>query len=92
MAQRNVGIRDLKAKLSEYIQHVKNGDTVVITERGKTVGRIHPTPASVEDRVESVIRSGAAAWSGRPLTTVRPVSRLKRGATTLADLVNRNRD
>ena len=92
MAERSVGIRELKAKLSGYIQHVKNGDTVVITERGKTVGRILPTHASVEDRVQSVIRSGAAAWSGRPLKTVRAVARLKPGATTLADLVIENRD
>ena len=92
MAQRIVGIRELKARLSGYIQTVKDGDTVVITERGKAVGRILPAHASSEDRVRDVIRSGAAAWSGQRLKPMRPVACLKRGAPTLADIVSENRD
>ena len=92
MAARTVGIRELKAKLSGYIQRVKDGDTVVITERGKTVGRILPAHSSVEDRVHDVVRSGAAAWSGHRLEPRRPLACLKRGAPTLADIVTENRD
>ena len=92
MAERTVGIRELKARLSGYIQRVKDGDTVVVTERGQPVARILPTHTSVEDRIQNVIRSGAAAWSGHQLKPVRPVARLKHGATSLADLVTENRD
>ena len=40
MAPVTVGIRDLKAQLSKTIQQVKAGETVIITERGKPIGRI----------------------------------------------------
>lgn len=34
---KQIGIRELKNRLSAYIQEVKNGETVFVTERGKTV-------------------------------------------------------
>ena len=40
------GIRELKSKLSAYMRRVKAGETVVITERGKPIGRIVPVSAS----------------------------------------------
>ncbi|MGH9199757.1 MAG: type II toxin-antitoxin system Phd/YefM family antitoxin [Vicinamibacterales bacterium] len=92
MAERIVGIRELKAKLSGYILRLKGGDTIIITERGRPVGRILPTQTPVEERIQNAVRSGAAAWSGRPLKAARPVARLKRGAKSLADLVTENRD
>jgi len=47
-----VGIRDLKARLSEYLKKVKSGQSIVITEHGKPVGRILPVGMSLEDRLE----------------------------------------
>ena len=57
MTQTTVGIRELKAQLSAYVQRVKAGDTVVITERGKAVGRIVPIERSVEERLQDLIAS-----------------------------------
>jgi len=51
-----VGIREVKAKLSSYVDQVKAGATVTITERGKPVGRI-VEPGSEE--VERLIARGA---------------------------------
>jgi len=34
---KQIGIRELKNHLSSYIQAVKKGETVFVTERGKTV-------------------------------------------------------
>lgn len=34
------GIKDVKNKLSHYLSFVKNGEDVLITERGKVVARI----------------------------------------------------
>lgn len=42
MTEMTVGIRELKARLSNYTQQVKAGATLVITERSKPVGRIVP--------------------------------------------------
>jgi antitoxin (DNA-binding transcriptional repressor) of toxin-antitoxin stability system len=37
---RTAGIRELKAKLSEYLGHVKDGEVVLVTERGHVIAEI----------------------------------------------------
>ena len=90
--EKRVGIRELKAKLSGYIQEVKRGSTVVITERGRAVGRITPEHESSEERIEDLVQSGLVAWSGKKLASGNPVAKLKRGKKTLAEIVSENRD
>jgi len=47
MSEIRVGVRDLKARLSEYLRQVKQGHIVIITEHGRPVGREPQRPASV---------------------------------------------
>ena len=42
---KRVAVRELKARLSEYLAQVKAGEEVVVTERGKPVARLLPIPA-----------------------------------------------
>lgn len=35
-----VGIRELKARLSEYVSRAANGEQIVVTDRGKPVARL----------------------------------------------------
>ena len=37
-----VGIRELRDHLSQYIQQVEAGDEVVVTDRGRAVARVVP--------------------------------------------------
>jgi len=37
---RTVGIRELKNKLSEYLRHVREGDAVIVTDRGVPIAQI----------------------------------------------------
>jgi len=39
---RTAAIAKLKASLSEYLNHVKEGEEVIVTDRGKPVARIVP--------------------------------------------------
>jgi prevent-host-death family protein len=41
-----VGIRDFRSQLSRWIEIVKNGDDVVITDRGRPVARLIPASSS----------------------------------------------
>jgi prevent-host-death family protein len=90
MTQTTVGIRELKTRLGNYIQLVKGGATLVITERGKPVGRIVPIKPSVEAQTE-LIQAGMIAWSGHKLAPIFPVAK-SRGSQTVADLVLENRE
>jgi len=38
----SVGVRELKAKLSDYLGRAAGGETVVVTDRGRPVARLVP--------------------------------------------------
>lgn len=61
-----VGIKELKAKLSAYINDVRKGSTVLVTDHGEEVALI--IPLSDEYRlIRSLEMSGRASWSkGKP--------------------------
>jgi prevent-host-death family protein len=65
MRERKVGIRELKSSLSACLKEVKSGRAIVITERGKPVGRISPIEESLELALEQGIQSRLWSWSGR---------------------------
>ena len=91
MSQLRVGIRELKAQLSSHIRQVKAGATVVITERGRPVGRIVPLSPSVDARLGELIEAGVVAWSGHKLSPVAPMTQT-RGNRMVADLLLENRE
>jgi len=60
-----VGVRELKNRLSRYLKRVKEGEEIVITDRGRSVARIVPARASQFKRfVEPLLREGVVRWSG----------------------------
>jgi len=91
MTEMTVSIRELKARLSNYMQQVKAGATLVITERGKPVGRIVPLSPAVEAWVQELVQAGLIAWSGHKLVPMAPVART-RGRRTVADLLLEDRE
>ena len=91
MSQTTVGIRELKSRLSHYLRQVKGGATLIITERGRPIGRIVPAGLPPEDKLETMVAAGLVAWSGRPLPPARPVA-TTRGHQTVADLLLEDRE
>lgn len=91
MTQMTVGIRELKTRLSSYVQQVKAGATVVITERGRPVGRIVPLSPPLETRMQALIQAGLMAWSGHKLVPMTPVTQT-RGRRMVADLLLEDRE
>ncbi len=92
MAQRVVGIRELKERLSRHMRHVKAGHTLVITERGKPIGRIVPVKQSTaESKTKALVEAGLVGWSGNKLASRTPVAKT-RGKRTVADLLLENRE
>ena len=41
---RAAGIRDIKNRLSEYLRLVREGETVLVTDRGRVVAQLAPPP------------------------------------------------
>lgn len=88
--ERRIGIRELKARLSECLRGVKEGQTIVVTEHGRRVARIIPDTPSLQERMEALRKAGALLWSGRRVRLRKPVARI-RGKRTVADLIIENR-
>jgi prevent-host-death family protein len=64
MDEIRVGTRELKSKLSEYLRRVKNGQTIIVTERGKVIAQLGPARQSAEERIWAMVDAGLADWNG----------------------------
>lgn len=64
VAVKAVGIKELKAKLSEFIRLAKSGETILVTDRNDIVAEIRPPrnrgkrPETPEDILEAWVESG----------------------------------
>ncbi|MBA2563841.1 MAG: type II toxin-antitoxin system Phd/YefM family antitoxin [Gemmatimonadetes bacterium] len=69
---RAVGIKQLKARLSEYIRLVKGGDTILVTERDRVVAEIRPARRQaavhpeIEDLLDALAESGEITRASLP--------------------------
>lgn len=86
-----VGARELKSKLGEYLRRVKAGETIIVTERGRTIGQIVPAQPTLEKRLKGLVESGLTEWDGRKYQPKKPVAR-NRSRKQLSDLIIENRD
>jgi len=82
-----VGIRDLKPKLSHYLDRAAAGETIVVTDRGRA--KVEIRRLSVEERIQEGIEEGwIRPGRGRPDAT--PL-RLK-GRITIAEAMAEDDD
>lgn len=90
--QTMVGIRELKANLSRYLDRVKTGrEIIAITERGKIVAEIHPVEVDIETRLKQLRDLGLISWNGQKLG---PLTKLPENTSgvLISDLLLEDRD
>lgn len=91
MNEATVGLSELKTHLNEYVQRVKKGEKIAITERGKPVGWLVPVEPTQAQKVQTMLETGAATWSGKKLRPYQPaVSNTSN--TLLSDIVSDQRE
>ncbi len=67
-----VGVKTLKARLSEYLRMVKSGETILVTEREEVVAELRPAhrqqrPADdVEEALEALAERGEVTRAALP--------------------------
>jgi len=67
MSELRVGVRDLKARLSKYLRQVSQGQTVIITDHGRPVGRLSPVDQPLDEQLKALQDAGLIAWNGQKL-------------------------
>jgi prevent-host-death family protein len=85
----DIGVRELKAKLSEHLARVEHGEVLTVTSRGRRVAQIIPVPGA--DNLE---RGVAEGWISRgaerppePVIRQRP----RAGTPTTTELISQDR-
>ena len=94
----NVGTRELKNRLSHYLQAVQQGKVIIVTRHGNAIARLVPVspadkpalPAEIEERMWKLVAEGVLSWNGAPLELPDPVA-INRGPVLLSDLVVEDR-
>lgn len=73
-----VGIRELKAHLSEYLKRVKNGEAIAVSERGQKIALLTPSKKGVTSSgLWELARRGVVDWSGGRPKGLRPLIKIK---------------
>ena len=72
-AATTVGIRELKNKLSHYLNSVKDGKNLAVTDRGKVIAYLTSAEKVPDfEKVVELIRGDLAFWKGgKPLGSSR---------------------
>ena len=101
MRMKAVGVKQLKAKLSEYLRLVRSGETVLITDREEVVAEIRPprrqarASESIEEILDSLAERGeitrASMPKGRWTWKVRGLGLPSGTAVELLDEIRRDR-
>jgi prevent-host-death family protein len=73
-----VGSRELKTRLGSYLRQVKEGATLIVTERGRPIAELRPLTLgdSLEERLHQMVASGLVSHEVRepqPLAHWEPI-------------------
>lgn len=70
-----VGVRELRQNLSRYLDRVKDGDRLVVTERNRPVAVLGPIPEEADPR-ERLIAAGLLRPATRSIRDMPPPLKL----------------
>jgi prevent-host-death family protein len=93
MTTMEVGIRELKARLSSYVARARRGESVVVTDRGRPVARLQPVETDEPPAaVRALALAGRLVYKGRlnPAALPAPI-RLRGGGKDSTDYVREGR-
>lgn len=92
MARNVVGARELKTRLGSYLQRVREGRTLVVTDRGEPVAELRPLPSdgSLSSVLLKLSTKGAVTLpTTNALPTFRPI---RNRGTSVSDAVRDDRE
>jgi prevent-host-death family protein len=87
MSEKIIGIRELKAKISQVIQATRNGESVIITWHGKPLARIIPYQPASESDLDVLMASDSIDWNGETIREINPVG-YNSSKTQISDIIS----
>jgi antitoxin (DNA-binding transcriptional repressor) of toxin-antitoxin stability system len=88
-----VGVRELRQNLSVYLERVKAGETLDVTEHGQLVARLGPRPTAPVSILDQMIADGRATPATiHPRDIPPPLPDPNPGGPTLTEILLQMRD
>lgn len=88
-----VGVRELRQNLSVYLERVKAGETLEVTEHGQPVAQLGPRPTKPLSILDQMIADGrATAATRRPSDLPPPLPDPDPDGPTLTEIILQMRD
>jgi prevent-host-death family protein len=84
-----VAISTLRAELAQWVRRARDGDDVVVTERGIPVARL--TPVDQESLIERLTREGVLSKPTRPKRPIEETVEPVHGRGLVSELVEQDR-
>ena len=90
--KRLVGVRELRQNLSVYLDRVKAGETLRVTEFGRVVALLTPLPAEKLSPFERMVREGRATAPKGSLRDRRPPQPAPPGTPSTEEMLAADRE
>jgi prevent-host-death family protein len=88
-----VGVRELRQNLSVYLDRVKAGETLEVTEHGRPVAQLGPRPSSALSVIDQMIADGRITPATIDHRTIKlPTTRRDPNGPTLTEILLAMRD
>jgi antitoxin (DNA-binding transcriptional repressor) of toxin-antitoxin stability system len=92
-----IGVRDLKARLSQVLREVQRGETILVTDRGRVVAELRApsgslSPKTAVERAIANLAAGGALRVAEATPDPYPASPLSAPDGTASELLRAERD
>ena len=81
---REIGVAELKAKLSSVLKRVEHGERVRVTRRGRPIADIVPPAPERSEAMKKLIAEGRVTPASRPPSEAPPATPRKTGRSASA--------
>ena len=86
-----VGVRELRQNLSVYLDRVKKGEALQVTEHGHVVAVLRPVPANAS-RIDILIAQGLVTPATRSLRDLPPPRKAPPGTPSISEILDEMRN
>ena len=86
-----VGVRELRQNLSVYLDRVKKGEALQVTEHGHVVAVLRPVPANAS-RIDILIAQGLVTPATRSLRDLPPPRKAPPGTPSTSEILDELRE
>lgn len=90
--KRQVGVRELRQNLSVYLDRVKDGETLQVTEFNRIVALLTPLPVEKLSPLERMVREGRATRPVGSLKDRRPPQKAAPGTPSSEEMLAWDRE